>query len=190
MAFLFVDLTDAELLYKELGDVRAYEQYAALLEIAGEAARREEGTLMTTSLGADTIGAAFPSALRAVRAGVEIARAVHAKGASFSVRAGVHEGRCIALTRARDVEYFGQTLHRGTALLRDSPRGGLALSTAVAAERAVMAYLQDQKLVCQVMQSSDAAYGGRRVTLVSLDETGLPRSLRRTSTSQLSAVRR
>ncbi len=73
-----------------------------------------------------------------------------------------------------------------TALLKDAPKGGIALSTAVAAERSVMAYLRDQGLASQVVQSSDLAYGGRRVTLAALDAAGLPRSRR--SSQEMRAV--
>lgn len=178
MAFLCVDLPAREHSFKELGDVRAYELYASLHEVVAEAARREEGVVMPASLASDAIVCAFPSALRAVRAAVGVARAAEGRPGELAIRAGVHEGRCIALSRTRDVEYFGQTLHRGMALLRDAIRGGIALSTAVAGERAVMAFLRDEGLSSQVVQSSDAAYGGRRVTLVSLHGASLPRSLR------------
>lgn len=178
MAFLFVELAERDLVFKELGDVRAYEQHSALYDMVADAAHREEGVTLGGVLATEIVSCAFPSALRAIRAAVAIVRAAEAKGGVLAVRAGVHEGRCIALSRARDVEYFGQTLHRGAALLKDSPKGGIALSTAVAAERSVMAYLRDQGLASQVVQSSDLAYGGRRVTLAALDAAGLPRARR------------
>jgi hypothetical protein len=82
----------------------------------------------------------------------------------------VHEGQCIALTRSGTTEYFGKTLHRGGALLAEAPPGGVALSAAVAGERAVASALHEAGLIQELVATEAGPYKGTRVMRLALGE--------------------
>lgn len=174
MTFVFLEIADRDALFEKIGDGPTCERLARLEELLAAEARKETGQVVSGTLATDALHAAFTSTLPAVRAALAVARGAGTAAPDVVVRIAVHEGRCLALTRGDAVEYFGQTLHRGIALLRDAPPGGLALSTAVSAERAVMVMMVEGGHLVRVQESSDVAYGGRRVTTVRLAGTGIP----------------
>ena len=78
----------------------------------------------------------------------------------------VHDGRCIALTRGGKPEFFGETLHRGGALLQDCPENGIAVSSSFMADRTVAIAVHESDMVVSVIKTRDGPYAGRRVTLL------------------------
>lgn len=167
MAFLFVDFAARHHLYESLGDDKMLELLSGLERIVLEVVQQEQGSVLFAALGTDAFAAAFPTALQATRAAVAIHDRCKAESMAALPRTAVHEGPCIVLSRANDVEYFGQTIHRGVGLLGDAPERGLSLSSAVASDHEVMAFLLHRGCVQAVVESSDRAYAGRRVTLIS-----------------------
>jgi hypothetical protein len=63
-------------------------------------------------------------------------------------------------------ELFGETLERGAALLADAAQGSVALSSAVAEDRAAVAAVRLTGARFDVVTSAAGRYAGRRVVLV------------------------
>jgi protein kinase-like protein len=146
MAFLFVDYVELAELPKTRGDAETRGDRRRVKALVDEQLRAHRGALVPASL--DKSIAAFHTSAAAVRAAMAIVRAV---GDRESFRMAVHEGRCIALTRAGRTEHFGRTLQRGIELLAESPAGGVLLSEVSAGERAVAEALQEAGALPEVV---------------------------------------
>jgi serine/threonine protein kinase len=159
MAFVFVEIDGRAGLLARLGDAGAWAVLRRLDAVVGESIRAQHGTDVPASL--DARIASFSRADAAVRAALAICRG--AADIGESVHASVHDGQCIALTRAGRTEYFGKTLHRGMALLADARAGGVAISAGVAADRAVVEALTSAGVTQEVFASQGEHYKGTRV---------------------------
>jgi serine/threonine protein kinase len=164
LAFLFVALVGREALFEKLGDAAACAELSKLDAAVQEESRANEGTVVPSSL--DILVVAFPSALRALRAGLALRKRFAASPLATPVALSAHDGRCIALTREGKPEFFGETLHRGQALLVDCPSDGLALSASFVADRAVAVAMHESTLRVSVTQSRTGPYAGRRLTIL------------------------
>ena len=163
MAFLFLELEGDAGLFQERGDAGAWAAFHALDIIVDEQLRLLRGVRAPSSLG--SYATAFGTTAAAITAALSIlASAREAAAIPVPLRAGVHEGPCIALTRGGITEYFGKTVHRGLALLGDAPSGGLAMSVAVAADRATAQIVHASKATSEVIATRSGPYRGTRVT--------------------------
>lgn len=165
LAFVFAELLGRETLYEKLGDAAACAELSRLDEAVHAEARANEGTVVPSSL--DLLVIAFPTAPRALRAALALRKRLDIAPLAGPVAIAAHDGRCIALTREGKVEFFGETLHRGHALLRDCPPDGLALSSSFAGDRAVAVAVHESGMRVAVGQSPTGPYAGRRVTILS-----------------------
>jgi class 3 adenylate cyclase len=170
MAFLFTEVEGRGRLLARLGDSGAWGLLRKLDALFDECVRQHEGTAVPSSL--DARVAAFNTPDAAVLAAVALTEAARSLGEGL--RAAVHEGQCIALTRSGRTEYFGKTIHRGMALLADAPQGGFALSSVVAGERAVAEALVGTGWVQTVGVSGAGDYEGARVVRATRLSTGSP----------------
>jgi serine/threonine protein kinase len=93
--------------------------------------------------------AAFPDAVSAVQAAVEMMR-----NAPDAFRVSVHHGSSLAFTRGTNIEYFGRTVHEGVGLLRELSPRQLGLSASLLASREVMVLLARERLSARVALSS------------------------------------
>jgi serine/threonine protein kinase len=166
LAFVFLRPLTPQGLFQRAGDGGACAELARLEEWAAAEARRHEGEMVPSSLGG--LCMAFATSLRALEAALALRGRIAEAGASFSVPIGigVHDGRCVALTRGGRPEFFGETLYRGEALAGDCPRHGIALSTSVTADRAVAVAAQASELAVVVGKTQSGPYAGRRVTFL------------------------
>ena len=165
LAFVFVELLGRTSLFETLGDAKACAELSRLDDAVRDTARANEGTVVPSSL--DLLVAAFPTALRALQAAFALRKRINAEPLSGSVAIAAHDGRCLALTREGKAEFFGETLHRGHALLRDCPRTGLVLSASFASDRAVAVAVHESGMRVTVAQSPEGPYPGRRLTILS-----------------------
>jgi len=165
LAFVFVELLGRTSLFETLGDAKACAELSRLDDAVRDTARANEGTVVPSSL--DLLVAAFPTALRALQAAFALRKRINAEPLSGSVAIAAHDGRCLALTREGKAEFFGETLHRGHALLRDCPRTGLVLSASFASDRAVAVAVHESGMRVTVAQSPEGPYAGRRLTILS-----------------------
>ena len=160
MAFLFVDLVNRPDILKRVGDAGTWSILQKLDGLIDEQLRAHRGVAIPSSL--DVQVAAFNTSAAAVTAAIALQQSAVAH-ASEPIRIAIHEGQCIALTRAGRTEFFGKTLHRGLALLDEAPAGGMALSGSVAGERGVAEIFQEIDTVQQVVAAGEGPYGGTRV---------------------------
>ncbi len=159
MAFLFVEMEGRGSLLAKLGDAGAWSILRNLDELFDEKVRAHDGTSVPSSL--DARIASFNTPEAAVLAAIDVSLAATQRGERL--RASVHDGQCIALTRGGRTEYFGKTLHRGMALLVDARPGGVVLSAAVAGERAVAEALSNAGVTQEAVVATDPHYKGARV---------------------------
>ncbi len=162
LAFLFVEALHREALFEKRGDDGACAELTRVDEIVQREAYEREGTLVPSSR--ELLVAAFATPLQAARAAISVRARLADASLSAPIAIAVHEGRCLALTRDDKPEFFGETLHRGQALLRDCPPGGIALSTAVTADRGVAIALHESGLTVGVALTMEGPYVGCRVT--------------------------
>ena len=164
MAFVFVELVGREILFETLGDGKAALELSRLDGVVHEEGWKHEGELVPSAL--SKLVLAFTTSDRAFKAALAIRRRIAAEPFAGNVAIALHGGKCIALTRSGKPEFFGETLHRGEALLADCPAGGMALSAAIAADRGVALLAQASGLVVTVERTAEGPYAGRRVTLL------------------------
>lgn len=164
LAFLFVELVARETLFDAVGDGGACAELARLDALVADQARQHEGDIVPSSLAVLVV--AFSTSLRAVRAALSLRKCIAETSFTSPVAMAVHDGRCIALTRAGKPEFFGETLHRGQSLLLDCPPGAIALSASVTSDRAVAVAVHESKLSVAVATTKEGPYAGRRVTVL------------------------
>lgn len=169
LAFLAVDGSDHGALFTNKGDAAACAAVRSTEDAFGRAVRAEEGTVLPGPL--DTFLAVFHSPARALRA----ALAVLGESTATPIRASMHGGRCLALTRDARIDYFGETLHRAIWLVQTANVGELVLSQAVADDADVLRALTRARVTTHVEVAESGPYGGRRVLkvipLAQLEET-------------------
>jgi serine/threonine protein kinase len=160
MAFLFVAPANRETMFRNLGDAAACAELSRVEAALMGLARKLDGTAIPSSL--DTLVFAFPVATKAVSAALALREQLANAPPEQTVSIAVHGGRCIALTREGRSEFFGETLDRGRALLDGCPHRGIAVSAALAADRAVSIAMHSSGLRISVTSASD----GRRITVL------------------------
>jgi hypothetical protein len=162
MAFAFLDLQERSRLFAERGDTGAWAAMRRLDGIVADALRAHPGTLVPAPLGVYAM--AFGAAEDAFEAVWSVLQTWSKEQVPAPLRAAVHEGACIAITRERRIEYFGRTVHRAYALLEDAPASGIALSDPVASDRGVARRIRESGFACEVTRSQEGGqYAGARI---------------------------
>jgi serine/threonine protein kinase len=173
MAFVFVGVDDQERVFRERGDAGAWHAFKRVEELVGAQLEAHRGVLLPSPLAQYT--AAFGGTIAAANAAIDLHHAVVSAGLE-GVRIALHEGPCIALTRRDKTEYFGETLHRGAALLDVAPHNGVAMSSVVASDRAVMRRLLACEGRREVVAAEHGPYAGARVTRFLINPPEVPNS--------------
>jgi class 3 adenylate cyclase len=135
-------LDDAQRLFSELGDSKAFPVAARFFEIVGSLAKEYGGTLVKTFGGLAI--AAFERPGGAVDAALAIQSAVDANPVTTGqrCRVAVHRGPMMALTQGGRLDYFGQNVEHALALATRIPPAVVGLSSAVCQDVAVAERLQ------------------------------------------------
>jgi eukaryotic-like serine/threonine-protein kinase len=166
MAFAFLDLEKRSRLFAERGDAAAWAAMRRLDDIVADALRAHPGMVVPAPLGvyAMAFGAA-EDAFEAARAVLEAwSKEQSPAQATTPLRAAIHEGPCIAVTREHRIEYFGRNVHRAYALLDDAPASGIALSDPVASDRGVARRIRESGLAFEVGRSVESGpHEGARI---------------------------
>ncbi len=170
--FVAVDASDRGALFVDRGDAVACASLRAFEEAFENAVRDEGGSRLPGPL--ETMVAAFPSGSRALRAAVALLSHRSAKtDAELPVRAAIHGGRCLALTREARIEYFGETLHRALWLASASDPREIVLSQAATADRDLATALHAAPVDTRVDVAQAGPYKGRRIVRVALRSSAL-----------------
>lgn len=151
VTLMFTDLRGSTALYEAIGDARAYglvrDHFAFLTGVV----RQHDGAVVKTI--GDAVMAAFTEPSKALAAAVEIQQAVadfniahdDVPGGSeaVSIKLGIHDGPCIAVTLNDRLDYFGTTVNLAARLQGQSRGGDIVLSAAMAEDPGVTAMLTD-----------------------------------------------
>jgi eukaryotic-like serine/threonine-protein kinase len=162
VAFLFLDVPGRFALLEDKGDAGSLAFAGKLDALVAEHAAARQGSIVESSSDLRQI-VAFPSAALALDAGLSILRGTEEAGFGLPLRAAVHEGPCIALTRGGKVDWFGDTITRGAALVEEADENGVALSYRVADQRDVLAIARASGRIAEAGEGESIGYRGRRV---------------------------
>jgi class 3 adenylate cyclase len=114
LTFLFTDLKGSTELYERVGDLVAYDLVRAHFRLLHEIVAGESGAVVKTI--GDAVMATFPAPDNAVAAALRMQDAMHRLNAErgaddLTLKIGLHEGPCLAVSLNDRQDYFGQTVN-------------------------------------------------------------------------------
>lgn len=114
LTFLFSDLRGSTELYERVGDLTAFDLVNEHFRLLQEIIASESGAVVKTI--GDAVMATFETPDRAIAAAIRMREAMSDLGAdrqhqSLSLKMGIHEGSCLAVTLNAQQDYFGQTVN-------------------------------------------------------------------------------
>ena len=130
LTFLFTDLKSSTELYERVGDLVAYDLVNAHFSALHEIVAAEAGAVVKTI--GDAVMATFPAPDRALAAALRMREAMRDLGSDLTLKIGLHEGPCLAVTLNERQDYFGQTVNIASRVQ------GLATSTSIFATGSVV----------------------------------------------------
>jgi class 3 adenylate cyclase len=132
LTILFTDICGSTRLYQEIGDPPAFGLVMDHFKVLREAIVLEGGSMVKTV--GDAVMAVFPrpvAALRAVLGAQRRLASPPSPGRPLLLRAGVHQGHCIAVTLNERLDYFGATVNIAARLEGLSAGGDVIISAAI-----------------------------------------------------------
>jgi len=158
LTFLFSDLRDSTELYERVGDLTAFDLVNEHFRLLQEIIASERGAVVKTI--GDAVMATFETPDRAIAAAIRMREAMSDLGAerqhqSLSLKMGIHEGSCLAVTLNAQQDYFGQTVNVASRVQ------GLAASRSIVVTQSVVENEQARTLI----QSKGLKPTPRRVAL-------------------------
>ena len=146
VALMFTDLRGSTVLYRSIGDARAYRLVREHFALLAAKVRDHDGAIVKTI--GDAVMAAFIRPADALAAALQIQREIEAFNAGrpetpIRVKLGLHEGPCIAVTLNDRLDYFGSTVNLAARLQGESQGGDIVLSRTMAGDPTVAALISD-----------------------------------------------
>ena len=144
ISLLFTDLKGSTALYERIGDAGAYHLVRQHFAFLTEVVRHADGAVVKTI--GDAVMAAFADPVKAVSAALAIqARVAEFNAAqgepSISIKLGLHQGPCIAVTLNDRLDYFGSNVNLAARLQGESRGGDIVLSEPLAEDAGVAALI-------------------------------------------------
>jgi class 3 adenylate cyclase len=143
LTIAFTDLRDSTRIYRQIGDASAFSRVLDHFAILQEEIKAEGGTVVKTI--GDAVMAVFPRPLAGIKAmtrsQTRLAEAMAEEDTRFYLKAGMHEGACIAVTLNDRLDYFGNVVNLASRLERFSTGADVIISEAVRIDPEVDAYL-------------------------------------------------
>jgi serine/threonine protein kinase/class 3 adenylate cyclase len=121
-------LDDAQTLFKELGDSKAFPVAARFFELVATLAKEYGGSLVKTFGGLAIAGFERPGPAVDMALGIQKALDKHPVTTGLRARILVHRGPMMALTQAGRLDYFGQNVELALALVPTVPAGVVGLT--------------------------------------------------------------
>jgi class 3 adenylate cyclase len=134
---LVAQLDDAQALFKELGDSKAFPVAARFFETVAQLAKEYGGSLVKTFGGLALAGFERPGPAVDAAIALEAALANHPITAGLHARVLVHRGPMMALTQAGRLDYFGQNVELALALVSTVAPGSVGLTQMVCQDAGV-----------------------------------------------------
>jgi serine/threonine protein kinase/class 3 adenylate cyclase len=149
-----LDPQQADALYQDLGDVRAFSVVQEYIQRQSDAIREGGGAVVKTM--GEGLLASFADVEAAVRTGLDLGpRLIQMEAAhQLRLRVGIHRGTSLAATVNDHLDYFGTTARQAVATLQHSRGGDLVLTQPVAADPAVAALLHARKIEGEVVPAA------------------------------------
>ncbi|HEX3279882.1 MAG TPA: DUF5939 domain-containing protein [Pyrinomonadaceae bacterium] len=132
LTVLFTDLRDSTRLYREIGDATAFGRVMNHFDVLKRVITDEDGALVKTI--GDAVMAIFRrpvAALRAMLTAQELLAAPADGIQPLTLKAGIHEGPCIAVTLNDRLDYFGSTVNMAARLESLSTGDDVVISHAI-----------------------------------------------------------
>ncbi|MBK8253792.1 MAG: hypothetical protein IPK82_14145 [Polyangiaceae bacterium] len=161
LAFVALSAVDRARLFSQFGDAALFARYRDLAALIEKQATVEQGTVFRNGLEGTLIAFSTPAA--AVRTALSLIQQVKSQ-LPFTVRAAVHCGQCILVSRGAQVEYFGETIEQTWALLADAAPNNIVVSSAVDSDSAALSATLSGGFERRVAHSISTEYAGRRIT--------------------------
>ena len=144
LTFLFSDLKGSTELYERVGDLTAFDLVNEHFRLLQEIIASERGAVVKTI--GDAVMATFETPDRAIAAAIRMREAMSDLGAerqhqSLSLKMGIHEGSCLAVTLNAQQDYFGQTVNIASRVQ------GLAASRSIVVTEQVVENAQARTLL-------------------------------------------
>lgn len=138
---MFTDLRNSTKLYREIGDASAFGRVREHFEILENAIAAEGGSIIKTM--GDSVMAAFRKPVSAVRAIWSVQNELTARGVPpLFIKAGIHNGPCIAVNLNNRLDYFGSTVNIAARLPNFSSGGEAIFSEAIRSDPEVSEFLE------------------------------------------------
>jgi serine/threonine protein kinase/class 3 adenylate cyclase len=146
-----LDPAQADALYQELGDARAFGVIHEYFQRLDDAIRHGGGAVVKTQ--GEGLLAAFSDVTAAVRTALELPAQLAGSATTrpLRLRVGVHRGPTLAATLNDHLDYFGSTARQAAGTLRYARCGELVLTQAVAADPEVAALLNQRRIKTEVI---------------------------------------
>jgi class 3 adenylate cyclase len=146
LTFLFTDLKGSTEMYERVGDLVAYDLVKAHFGVLHDIVAGDSGAVVKTI--GDAVMATFPTPDRGLSAALRMREAMRAlndtKGREdLTLKIGVHEGPCLAVSLNDRLDYFGQTVNIAARVQ------GLAMSRAIFATQAVVEHPAAARLLSE-----------------------------------------
>jgi class 3 adenylate cyclase len=114
LTFLFTDLKGSTEMYERVGDLAAYDLVKAHFHVLNEVVAAQSGAVVKTI--GDAVMATFPTPALGLAAALRMREAMRRLNAQrgaedLTLKIGVHEGPCLAVTLNERLDYFGQTVN-------------------------------------------------------------------------------
>jgi len=144
ITLLFTDLKGSTALYERMGDAGAYHLVRQHFAFLAEVVRHADGAVVKTI--GDAVMAAFADPVKAVSAALAIQARVSEFNAAqgepaISIKLGLHQGPCIAVTLNDRLDYFGSNVNLAARLQGESRGGDIVLSETLAKDPGVAAVI-------------------------------------------------
>jgi class 3 adenylate cyclase len=146
LTFLFTDLKGSTEMYERVGDLVAYDLVKAHFGVLHDIVADESGAVVKTI--GDAVMATFPEPDRGLQAALRMREAMHALNdkrgrEDLTLKIGVHEGPCLAVTLNDRLDYFGQTVNIAARVQ------GLAVSRSIYATQPVVEHPAAARLLSE-----------------------------------------
>ncbi len=114
LTFLFTDLKGSTAMYERIGDLAAYDLVRAHFQVLTDVVAQGSGAVVKTI--GDAVMATFPTPERGLAAALGMREAMQRLNAErrnedLTLKIGIHEGPCLAVTLNERLDYFGQTVN-------------------------------------------------------------------------------
>jgi class 3 adenylate cyclase len=154
VTLLVIDIADAESLYRELGDARAFAILHEYFRRVADRVKQDGGAVIKTV--GEAVVAAFTEPLPAVRTALDLRdlMASHETLRRLRPRMGVHRGPAMAATLNDHLDYFGTTANTALRLPELAEGDEVVLSQEVSSDPQVSDLIRSRELKAEPMTIS------------------------------------